>query len=246
MSTINIGSGTDYFVDLEKGNQDDLPLIKSGMVSSLSTSFITVWPENAAYSFPSSASQMTVSSDDANDTSAGSGARSVLITYLDASYENQTELVTLNGTTAVNTVATNILRIQNIVVATGATNAGKIYIGTGTVTGGVPANIYDMIPVGRSASNSAFFTVPSGYTAFPKGFRTACKSTQEIETRVVVEKSGITFIRGGAFLQGAGALVEFSFSAGIPEESDISFQARSLSGTSDVFTHMEFILSPNS
>ena len=50
----------------------------------------------------------------------------------------------------------------------GGANAGVIYAGTGTVTTGVPANVYASIN-GVSGSNQslmALWTVPAGYTAY--------------------------------------------------------------------------------
>ncbi len=45
-------------------------------------------------------------SSSANDTSAWSGARTIKIFGLDASGVEQTEMITLNGTTAVDSVGT--------------------------------------------------------------------------------------------------------------------------------------------
>lgn len=81
--------------------------------------------------------QRSMASSSANDTSAGTGARTVEITYYDSSGNGPyTETITLNGTTAVNTVATNICYIESMTVMTAGTrgtNAGKItlYVSTG-------------------------------------------------------------------------------------------------------------------
>ena len=119
-------------------------------------------------SYPAAALQMTVSSSNANDTSAGTGARTVLINGLDANYAVISEAVTLNGQTAV-TTTNSFLRINSMLVATAGTglaNAGIIYIGTGTVTSGVPATIYNMISVGFNNTTSSQYTVPAGYTGY--------------------------------------------------------------------------------
>ena len=119
-------------------------------------------------SYPAAALQMTVSSSSANDTSAGTGARTVLITGLDANYAIITETVTLNGQTAV-TTTNSFLRINSMLVTTAGTglaNAGIIYIGTGTVTSGVPATIYNVISIGFNNTTSSQYTVPAGYTGY--------------------------------------------------------------------------------
>jgi len=119
-------------------------------------------------SYPAAALQMTVSSADADDTSAGTGARTVLITGLDANYAVISETVTMNGQTAV-TTTNSFLRINAMLVTTAGTslaNEGVIYIGSGTVTSGVPATIYNVIAAGFNNATSSQYTIPAGYTGY--------------------------------------------------------------------------------
>ena len=119
-------------------------------------------------SYPAAALQMTVSSADADDTSAGTGARTVLITGLDANYAVISETVTMNGQTAV-TTTNSFLRVNAMLVTTAGTslaNEGIIYIGSGTVTSGVPATIYNVIAAGFNNSTSSQYTVPAGFTGY--------------------------------------------------------------------------------
>ena len=132
----------------------------------------TIWGLSTTYAFPAAATVMKVSSGSANDAAAGTGARTVLITGLNASYVVISETVILNGQTAVNTT-NSYLRINSMEVLTdgsGATAAGIIYIGTGTVTTGVPANVYGLISVGYNTSTQAVYTVPAGYTAYVSSY----------------------------------------------------------------------------
>ncbi len=129
---------------------------------------VSVWPLPSLITFPSSAIQMTVSSTSANDTSAGTGARTVVVQGLDANYNEVSETVTMNGQTAV-TMTTAMLRINYAYVATagsGNSAAGDIYIGTGTVTSGVPATPYDIIKLDYNNTTTGSYTVPAGYTAY--------------------------------------------------------------------------------
>jgi hypothetical protein len=119
-------------------------------------------------SYPAAALQMTVSSADADDTSAGTGARTVLITGLDSNYAVISETVTMNGQTAV-TTTNSFLRINAMLVTTAGTslaNEGIIYIGSGTVTSGVPATIYNVIAAGFNNATSSQYTIPAGYTGY--------------------------------------------------------------------------------
>jgi len=65
------------------------------------------WPDRLPT--PDSAwEQMTIVSDDSQDTSAWTWARTVHVHYLDAAWAEQMEIVTMNWTTWVDTVATDI------------------------------------------------------------------------------------------------------------------------------------------
>jgi hypothetical protein len=139
----------------------------AGYNSNVDTSWAMITPVGNL-SYPAAALQMTVSSADADDTSAGTGARTVLITGLDANYAVISESVTMNGQTAV-TTTNSFLRINSMLVTTAGTslaNEGIIYIGSGTVTSGVPATIYNVIAAGFNNATSSQYTIPAGYTGY--------------------------------------------------------------------------------
>ena len=143
-------------------------IFKFGFNSDIDNSLETVWAQGGLYSHPSSASTMTVSSSSTADTSAGTGARTVEIFGLDADYNEVSETITLNGQTAVTTTNT-YLRMNRAIVrsaGSGEQNAGVIYVGTGTVTAGVPANKYATIAVGDNQTLMCVWTVPAGYSAY--------------------------------------------------------------------------------
>jgi hypothetical protein len=129
---------------------------------------VSVWPLPSLITFPAAALQMTVSSTSANDTAAGTGARTVVVQGLDANYNEVTETVTLNGQTAV-TMTASLLRVNYAYVRTaGSSNSaeGDIYIGTGTVTAGVPATAYDIIKLDYNNTTTGSYTIPAGYTGY--------------------------------------------------------------------------------
>ena len=102
-----------------------------------------------------------VSTDNTNDKAAGTGALTVKISYLTTAYVEKSEIVTMNGTVAVATTATDIFRVNNFRVETaGATGAA-----TGTISlrrSGAGTNVSQIIPTQTRARNS-MFTVPTGY-----------------------------------------------------------------------------------
>ena len=139
-----------------------------GFNSDVDTAQVSVWPLASLITFPAAALQMTVSSTNANDTSNGTGARSVVVQGLDANYNEVSETVVLNGQTAV-TMTASLLRVNYAYVLTagsGNSAAGDIYIGTGTVTAGVPATPYDIIKFDYNTTITGSYTIPAGYTGY--------------------------------------------------------------------------------
>jgi hypothetical protein len=139
-----------------------------GYNSDVDTSVETVWPHGGIVPFPAAALQLSVSSGNAADTAAGTGARTVYLEGLDANHNTISEVITLNGQTAVTTTR-SYLHINNCYVQTagsGHSAAGTIYFGTGTVTAGVPATVYDVIEFDYNARVTGSYTVPAGYTAY--------------------------------------------------------------------------------
>lgn len=101
----------------------------------ITTSALTrILVRRTAYTEQSTNAQRQILSSSAADTAAGTGARTVKITYLDQTGAGPfTETLTLNGTTAVNTVNTNICYIEQMEILTagsGGVNAGTITLRT--------------------------------------------------------------------------------------------------------------------
>jgi hypothetical protein len=146
-----------------------LPNSKTGRsYGYISTSAVTTKQlRSTVYTAPGTNAQRSIVSTSAADAAAGTGARTVKITYMAADGSGPfTETVTLNGVTPVNTVATNIAfieRIDVLTVGSGGSNAGTISLMT-LVAGGGTA-IWT-IPAGDNQTNGAHHYVPLGVTAY--------------------------------------------------------------------------------
>jgi hypothetical protein len=228
-------------------------LFQFGTNISVGTSFETLWPGGGTlYTYPSAATVLKISSANANDTSAGTGARTVLVNGLDADYNEISETVILNGQTAVNTV-NSYLRFHYMEVLTagsGGTAAGILYAGVGTVTSGVPATIYGYVPVGYNVSEQAIWTVPAGYTAYI----TSCTwTTSNTSANIVVTGTintrliGSVFIAQSACKMTAGNSFDRHFDTPfmVPEKSDIEMRAASSTAGSAVTGEFQVIYIKN-
>src|SRR5579863_8235042 len=84
----------------------------------------------SGYRFYTSAAQRSIASSSALDTSSGTGAQQVSYVYYDNNMNGPfTDTVTLNGTSAVNTNATNIMFLESASISqtgTDNTNDGTI------------------------------------------------------------------------------------------------------------------------
>lgn len=134
---------------------------KMGYVTGVEATEVDIWAVGGSYVFPAAAQQMEVISSSAQDTmTTGTGAWTVKIWYLDASFNEKTEIITLDGTNAVPTTATDIFRINGFWVmsaGTGGKAAGNIDIRNLSDT-----PIYSRIPLGYTRARNSIYTVPIG------------------------------------------------------------------------------------
>jgi hypothetical protein len=128
-------------------------------------------------------------------TVAASGIRTLTIYYLDGSYAEKSEVVTMKGTTAVTTAASDIFRIQNV----RATTVGSTYksVGAISVTNTAETVTYGYISAGRTRQRACWWTVPLGKTlyvtqiAFTASNMGSTKYARFITKATMDDKSGL-------------------------------------------------------
>lgn len=196
------------------------------------TSRVTVWPYTGILPLPAAALQMKVSSSSADDTANGTGARTVFVAGLDANYNEISEIVTLNGQTAVLTTQ-SFLHINNAYVATagsGLSAAGDIYFGEGTVTAGVPATVYDLIKFDYNQRITGSYTVPAGYTGYiSQGLFSAGQpggSAQVSGRLLTIGADGIRRTAAITTVNNGAADYVFEYPLAIPEKTTLEATAQ--------------------
>lgn len=95
---------------------------------------------------------------------AGTGLRTVRLDYLDANGIAQAEVVTLNGTTAVTTTATDATAILGVSALTLGSNGSAV--GTVSVTNVGNTSTFEVIPAAACASASAAYKVPAARQSY--------------------------------------------------------------------------------
>jgi hypothetical protein len=164
---------------------------KFGYNSAVGTTEEVIWTDGNGYSYLSAAEVLKVSSDDANDDGdpAGTGARTVTIEGLDSSWIEQSETITLNGTTAVATSNSYLRVFRAYVVASGSggVNAGLISINDNADT----VTLAEIV-AGRGQTQMALWTVPAGHTLFVTNFRAAENNTKKVRVRFYARDNALS------------------------------------------------------
>lgn len=168
---------------------------KFGRNTDISTGTVPegVWGGGGTYTgWATAAETIQVLSSSANDTAAGSGARTIRVTGLDANYNVQNETLTLNGTTPVTSTNT-FIRVHTAQITTSgssntAFNAGTITVRQSTTT----ANVFLSMAIGTNQTNCSAYTVPAGYTGYMRHITGAIRggSNANMNGAVYVKANG--------------------------------------------------------
>lgn len=130
-----------------------------------------------------------VLSDNVNDTAAGTGARTAIISGLDDEWNEQTQLVSLNGTTPV-AIPGTWRRPRACLVRTSGSSPNN----EGSLTVRVAGGGDTRIPVApdQGVSLSAIYTVPAGKTAYFKSVQTFVPKDEDVVLRSRFTNNAIT------------------------------------------------------
>lgn len=188
----------------------------------------------------SAAIAMEVVSSSASDTAAGSGARTVVVGYLNAQRQAKTVTLSLNGTTAV-AIQEPVLRVNTVAVATvgtySSTNVGNISVraaGGGGIT-------YGYIAAGAGLAQTSQYSVPAGMSLDVLGgtfsvLGVGGASQRFITCSICVQNAGGRILKGfstnistdGPYLQHGSAIIPITT---VAEQNDIWIRCDSASAT---------------
>ena len=226
-----------------------------GINGAVGTELETVWVGGGSYSFPASATTTTVSSSSTSDTSAGTGAQTVLVEGVNANYVAVSETASLNGQTGV-TLANQYLRVNKLTVLTagsGGTSAGSIYVGTGAINTGVPAVVINRTGTSSNESEAGFYTVPAGYTAYITRWTMSSANagpTANIATRFVLRVrpyGGVFGYKAVYNLPGNGVYeCEAAYPLPLPEKTDLEILSLTSADSAYVSTQLQMVRIANS
>jgi len=176
---------------------------------------------------------VSVVSTSANDSAAGTGARTLMLIGQGAGYVEQTETITLNGLTPVLSTL-SYLRLDRAIVFTGGS---PLATNEGVITGGQSvtiANVFFNIPIGVNRTTIAAYTIPADKVGYVKSmfFTLAKKGNAGVEPRALVRFPGSVWqVVEWLALSGSGSSdLDRQFNVPlipIPTGTDIKLQADS-------------------
>lgn len=194
-----------------------------------SADYESIWDGTNLYPWPTAAETLNVVSTDADDTSAGTGARTVEIEGLNSSWAIITETVSMNGTTNV-TTTNSFLRVYRARVVTAGSSG--VNEGTITMTNTTSSNVLAQISVDNSGFGQtlmAIYTIPAGKTGYLISINGSSSKDNEHSFRLLARDNTVSnaawntkeFLnaRGGFNLYKKFAINKYT------EKTDLDFQA---------------------
>lgn len=219
------------FLAIAKGESNDYSVRNIfGYNEIVGTSFIPAWENNTAYTYPTSALTMTVTSNVADNGVV------ILISGLDIDYNEVSELVTL----ATSVTTTNqYFRINDVVTISGNAVNDITISNSGTT--------YAKVRGGDGKNQASIYTVPSGYTLYLfrlEAYSATSSGNKYLTFRNYVSRNGVNLRVGQTTFAN-----QLSINRQVPfkyeEKSDIQLQAKSSSSDNEVGLFAEAVLIKN-
>lgn len=221
-----------FDLEVAKGNVVNHSIVNIfGYNSSVGTSFIPLWENNTAYTYPSTAVQMSLVSSQAADTSV-----TVLVQGLDSNHDILNESVALNGTTSV-TTSGSFLRI-NAIITTSGNAAGDVTVSNGGTT-------YAKMMAGTGRNQAALYTVPRNHSFYLyrlEAHSATATGSKYLTFRNYVNGQPDTAYRVGQTTFNNSLQVYRSFPFKYGPMSDIQLQGKSSSNSNEMGVFAEGIL----
>lgn len=170
------GSQSEYRYETALGRrQGSTTWNKFGYNGDIDIGTETIWSAGGTFSKMTAAATLSIVSTSTNDDSGGTGANSVIVYGVDANWDTQTEIVTLDGTTPVITTGTwrGVNRMAIYLAGTGETNAGVI---SATATGG-GSTLQAQMPTGEGTTQQSFFFVANNHIFLADFLKTNAEKT---------------------------------------------------------------------
>lgn len=229
---------------------------KFGRNFSVGTSDETVWTYSANWIPTQIASTIRVKAGgNANDTAAGTGARTISLIFLDDSWNEVTETLTLAGASAsavTSALCRRLISAKVVYVGTyHGSNEGDIIIEQ--TTGGA---IMGNMDLGKGTTEQSIYTVPAGYTMYVTDIFVGVGQGNSADVHLVTVADADNVVAPFNAAQDIWGVEDYSGAQVFPfvtylvfnEKTDVWFKAKKVTGggTAQVAVDFGFYLKANS
>jgi len=220
---------------------------KFGANQAVGTTEEDIWQGGGSYNWLTSAATLRIAAGgDANDTAAGSGARSVVLEYLDENFVQQSETLITNGASASTATTGTAIRLNRAYVEDVGTYTGNNTGGITIETSG--GTTVAFIEAAKGQTQLALYTVPANMTAYVYKWTADVDSNKTADIFFWQRKNaddvsapftGKRLVSRFQELSGNDTR-ELPFEA-FPEKTDVWIAAESASGTSAVYSEFHYV-----
>lgn len=225
-----------YGISIRKGLYENLGGIdKFGYLPTATTAFKTVWDGDNIYTYPSSAVNMNVYSDELADNGV-----EITIEGLDANYNAIKETVSLSLADSTGAVETTnqFLRVYRAYVSNGTSITGDVVIANGGTT-------YAKIFADYQQTLMAVYTIPAGYTGYLVTGNISVEKNQPVVAQLMTRRfGGVLRSQGIVSTFGVPFQREWKFPPVLPEKTDIEIRAKA-GATTSIAAGFEIVLEKN-
>jgi hypothetical protein len=257
MTYVREVNSTTFGIELHRGDVTHIKQWdKFGHNSAVSTTIEDVISQGGTFAWPTTAATIEAISDDANDTAAGTGARTITVVGLDENWNEVTETLTMAGLSASDASTSQFIRVNIAYVETsGAYSSTTSGANAGSITirfSGAGATLTEIVNGGESKgqSEAATFSVPANKSCLLYQIVTTVEAAKTAEInlwqrqgadivsapfqskRIVTEYHGAI----GTFTH------DFSHPLFFPEKTDIWVSATLAAGTGQVEASMSMLV----
>lgn len=174
---INHPPSFDLGISVSKGLVEDFTAVgQFGYNTAVGTSFETVWGVGGFPVYPTTATGCAVTSSDTVSDNGGT----VLVTGLDADYNQVTATATIGG----GATAQTFIRVFSLRMLTATTGDANV----GTLTATVDSKTVGTVVIGYGSSLSAIYTIPANKRGYIVQASIGSSKQKEIEAKIMTKK----------------------------------------------------------
>lgn len=245
-------SDSTFELELSRGN-----IFKMGFINKFGrnpdvTTTEDIWGRGGLFVPPTTAGIVRFVSTSASDTALGIGGRTLTIIGLDGSYNEISEVITLNGLTNVPTT-NQYIHINRAFITTAGSSGSLIGMVTGTsATAGNP--VLTFVNDGDNESSNSVYLMPVGYTGYLTHVHlcghTSANNNQSCNVDLQIRPFGGVFNTRTHFSLSQASIgaytKEFMIPLQVPQKAYVKMKCMSVSGgTWDISTDYTLILIAN-